>query len=91
MSAKPKSRRHVSKAPSWAFRVMHLWERKNAEGVTFLSGSAGGLRVLIYKNQVKQGDDDPDYLLCFAPRQPAGMTDDPAAGPTPELKVECDL
>ncbi len=40
-----------------------LWTAKSAKGREYLRGSLGGLRVLIFKNEHKRGDKEPDYRL----------------------------
>lgn len=46
-----------------------LWENKDRNGNTYLSGNMSpGARVLVFKNNYKQNDREPDYRLCIAKR-----------------------
>lgn len=42
-----------------------LWIRKSAKGETYMTGTLGGVKVLIFKNKRKRNERDPDYTLCF--------------------------
>ena len=47
--------------------VTGLWLNKDKNGRTYMSGTMGGARVLIFKNEKKQeGSKQPDYNLVFA-------------------------
>lgn len=47
-----------------------LWLRKSKKQESYMVGTLGGVKVLIFKNKQKRGEHDPDYVLCFdhAPR-----------------------
>jgi hypothetical protein len=30
-----------------------------------MTGTMGGVKVLVFKNKKKRGERDPDYILCF--------------------------
>ncbi len=52
---------------STMLNVTGLWLNKSKSGVSYMSGSLGNLRVLIFRNTHKTQDKQPDYQLCFAP------------------------
>ena len=44
-----------------------LWKQESSSADDYLSGSMGGIRILVYKNNKKEpGSNQPDYRLCFA-------------------------
>ena len=44
-----------------------LWKQESSNGDDYLSGSMGGIRILVFKNNKKEpGSTQPDYRLCFA-------------------------
>ncbi len=44
-----------------------LWKQESNNGEDYLSGSMGGIRILVFKNTKKEpGSNQPDYRLCFA-------------------------
>jgi hypothetical protein len=49
-------------------RVMGLWENTDKRGNKYLSGSIGGVRVMIFANTFKQGEREPDYRLFISQR-----------------------
>jgi uncharacterized protein (DUF736 family) len=51
------------------FSATGLWKQQSKNGKTYLSGSLGGVRVLIFPNEKKTADNQPDYTLCFAPNE----------------------
>ena len=50
--------------------VTGLWKNKTKEGKTYLGGPWCRVRVLVFINEKKQKDTDPDYYMCFAPIEP---------------------
>ena len=55
-----------------------LWLNKGKNG-TYMSGTMGGVRVLIFKNEKKvEGSKQPDYNLVFAENKPKEKSDDNA-------------
>lgn len=64
-----------------------LWANKDKDGNTFLSGSLGRAKVLVFKNTHKQeGEKTPDYRMFIVPRDrqenkrpDEGRTDPPAS------------
>jgi len=47
-----------------------LWLKKSKGGVSYMSGTMGQNKVLLYKNTRKTKDTAPDYLLYIAPPMP---------------------
>lgn len=47
-------------------RLGGLWEAKDRNGQTYLSGSLGGGQVLIFKNTKKDNENSPDWNLYLA-------------------------
>ena len=50
-------------------KLTGLWKNVNKNGKTFLSGSMGGVKVLVFPNDYKKTEMDPDYNLFFAPKE----------------------
>lgn len=50
-------------------KLTGLWKNTSKDGKTFLSGSLGGVKVLVFPNAYKKADADPDYNLFFAPKE----------------------
>ena len=51
---------------STMLRVGGLWRNQSKDGKTYLAGSVGGLRVFVFENKFKDGENDPDYILSVA-------------------------
>ncbi|WP_413440639.1 hypothetical protein [Synechococcus sp. MIT S1220] len=51
-------------------RLGGLWRNEGKGGKTYLAGSFGGARLMIFPNGFKEKDSDPDYVLCIAQSQP---------------------
>jgi hypothetical protein len=51
-------------------RLGGLWKGQTKDGKTYLSGTFGGARVMIFPNGYKQKDTDPDFTLSIAQNQP---------------------
>jgi len=64
-----------------------LWLNKTKDGKSYMSGTMGGVKVLIFKNEKKTEDKHPDYQLCFAENKPKDKAvpkeDDPAGAGNP--------
>ena len=58
-------------------RLGGLWKNQSNDGKTYLSGTFGGARVMIFPNGYKEKDSDPDFILNIAQNQPK----DKAAAP----------
>lgn len=76
-------------------RVSGLWLKDGKRG-KFFSGKVGdqpipaGAKLFVFRNDKKQGDSDPDYILNVATDDDAGdrpakpaRRDDPASGDIP--------
>lgn len=50
-------------------RLTGLWKNTSKDGKPFLSGSLGGVKVLVFPNEHKKGEKDPDFNLVLAPRE----------------------
>jgi len=50
-------------------KLTGLWKNIGKEGKTYLSGSLGGVRVLVFANEFKKTEKDPDYNLFFSPKE----------------------
>ena len=57
--------------------VTGLWLNKDKNGKTYMSGSMGGVRVLVYKNERKSEDKHPDYNLVFAENKKRDVGNEP--------------
>lgn len=66
-------------------KLTGLWKNESKDGESFLSGSLGGVRVLVFKNKYKKTDKDPDFNLFFAPKEEKERPAREAAGVDPEL------
>ena len=47
-------------------KLTGLWKETDKLGRAYYSGMLGRVKVLIYKNQFKEKDTDPEYHLYFA-------------------------
>lgn len=59
-------------------RATGLWKKvveKNGKKTVQLSGTWGGVRVLIFANDRKERDSQPDYYLMLAKQQPRQQSD----------------
>jgi len=52
-----------------------LWLKTSKKGKKYFSGNMGQNRLLIYKNENKTKDTQPDYLLYIAPPMPKDAKD----------------
>lgn len=46
-----------------------LWVNKSKDGNTYLAGYFNGARLLIFKNNFKEQEKQPDYVMYIAPNQ----------------------
>ena len=47
-------------------RLGGLWLNTSKSGIKYMSGSFGFAQILVFKNDNKQKDNDPDYTICIA-------------------------
>jgi len=50
-------------------KLTGLWKNTSKEGKAYLSGSLGGVKVLVFPNEHKRDEKDPDFNLVLAPRE----------------------
>ena len=50
-------------------KLTGLWKNTSKDGKAYLSGSLGGVRVLVFPNEYKKGEKDPDFNLFFSPKE----------------------
>ena len=56
-------------AKSDMVRLGGLWKNETKDGKTYLSGTFGGARLMIFPNGFKEKDNDPDYVVTIAQSQ----------------------
>lgn len=49
-------------------KLTGLW-KNTKDGKSYLSGSLGTARVLVFPNEFKKDEKDPDYNLVLAPKE----------------------
>lgn len=59
MSASPSSFASMLKAAG-------VWQKVSAKGNTYFVGRLGGVRILIFENRDRSGENDPTHFLYFA-------------------------
>lgn len=52
-----------------------LWLNRKADGEVFFSGSFNGAKLLIFKNNFKESDNHPDYIMWVTARVTKQETD----------------
>lgn len=64
--------------PNTMLQATGLWINEGNNG-TYLAGSLGGIKVLIFKNKKKEtgeaAENAPDYFMCFAQNEKRGKGD----------------
>ena len=50
-------------------RIGGMWKNETKAGKTYLAGSFGGARLMVFPNGFKEKDSDPDYVLCISQAQ----------------------
>jgi hypothetical protein len=48
-------------------KLTGLWKNKTKDGKTYLSGTLGGARVMVFPNDFKRKETDPDYNVVLSP------------------------
>jgi len=46
-----------------------LWKNKDKAGNTYLSGTLGNIKIMVFPNQNKKESKHPDYNVVLAPTQ----------------------
>jgi len=49
--------------------VCGLWKNESRNGSTYLSGSLGGVQILVFPVKEKRSDKSPDYMLCISEKK----------------------
>lgn len=47
--------------------ISGMWAKEDKNGQVYYTGSLGGARLMMFKNNKKQNDNSPDYTLCVTP------------------------
>jgi hypothetical protein len=66
-------------------KLSGLWKQKTKDGKPYLSGTIGGAKVLVFPNEYKKTEKDPDYSLFVAPREEKAKAAHEAQAVDPEL------
>jgi len=66
-------------------KLTGLWKTTSKEGKVYLSGTLGGVKVLVFPNEYKKADKDPDFNLFLSPREEKDKPAREVHGPDPEL------
>ncbi len=53
-------------------QVMGLWKSQTKDGKTYLSGSIGNIRVLVFPVTEKRSERGPDFNVCIAAKEREG-------------------
>jgi hypothetical protein len=61
-----------------------LWVNESKGGKKYMAGNMGNVRVLVFKNEKKRNEKDPDYRLCFAQREQKESSRGSDEAPPPE-------
>ena len=46
--------------------ITGLWKQTDANGRVYLAGSLGFAKILIFRNEKKENERQPDYRFCIA-------------------------
>jgi uncharacterized protein (DUF736 family) len=50
-------------------KLTGLWKNTSKDGKTYLSGTLGAVRVLVFPNEYKRTEKDPDFSLFLSPKE----------------------
>lgn len=50
-------------------RLTGLWKGETKNGQTYLSGSLGSARLVIFPNDRKDGEKSPDFIVYMSPQK----------------------
>ncbi len=51
-------------------KLTGLWKNESKAGKTYLAGSLGSARIMIFPNGYKEKNNDPDYIMYLVPGKP---------------------
>lgn len=60
-----------------------LWKNTSKQGKTYISGTLGMAKVMIFANENKKGEKSPDYMMYLVPSEPKSQNAAPAAPAEP--------
>jgi hypothetical protein len=46
-----------------------LWVNKSKDGKQYMSGTLGDMKIMIFKNDRKEKENQPDYVAYLAPKE----------------------
>lgn len=50
-------------------RLTGLWKNESREGKPYMAGSLGSGRLVVYPNERKSGERDPDFVVYLVPAE----------------------
>lgn len=50
-------------------RLTGLWVNESKDGKKYMAGNLGMARVMVFKNDHKEKDSDPDYVLLLGAKE----------------------
>jgi len=62
-------------------RVGGLWKKQGKDGTTYLAGSFGTARLMVFTNDRKKAPNEPDYVLMVGEKDEEGKGRDEGAKP----------
>ena len=73
-------------------KLTGLWDNVTTKGETYMKGSLGVAKLLIFKNSFKEKETDPDWNLFLAPKEkkPDEQPEQPEQQPPPPLPPQAD-
>tara|TARA_R100001463_G_scaffold40684_1_gene86134 strand:- start:964 stop:1230 length:267 start_codon:yes stop_codon:yes gene_type:complete len=72
-------------------KLTGLWQNEMKDGGSYLNGTLGTAKVLVFKNTYKQeGSNEPDYNMYLAPKKAKEGDEEEygASNPQPEAPVD---
>ncbi len=55
-------------------RLTGLWKGKKKDGTTYLSGTLGSAKIVVFPNDRKNGDKDPDFVVYLSKPEEKGQS-----------------
>lgn len=59
----------MNNEPKTMVNIGGLWVNKSKNGEVYLSGYLNGARLLVFKNNFKEHEKQPDYVMYVTPNQ----------------------